>query len=199
MGLSEISHLRNFICSILTQLQKICGFTVKCPRDSRDMLLVCGQQAAEFKSEQKIKHMALSPGLLFLSGWERILHDSSFLLTLTSSESPAWSNLRVFTLTTPSPLPNATASRLNTWTFHCLPSFQSWVLENFPSYGVFPAMVFSQLAHLPVCHQLNPPKAEDPKNNGPTRHCRKIRSSVVKSVWDVSLIISPSWNITSAN
>lgn len=138
MGLSGISHLRNFICSILTQLQKICGFTVKCPRDSRDMLLVCGQQAAEFKSEQKINHMAPSPGLLFLSGWERILHDPSCLLTLTSSEPPAWSNLRVFTLTSPSSLPNVTASRLSTWTFHCPPSFQTPVLENFPSYGLFP-------------------------------------------------------------
>ena len=36
-------------------------------------------------------------------------------------------------------------------------------------------MVFSQLTHLPVCHQLNPPKAEVPKNNGFTRHSRKIR------------------------
>lgn len=138
MGLSGISHLRNFICSVLTQLQKICGFTVKYPRDSRDTLLVCGQQAAEFKSEWKIKHMALSPGLLFLSGWGRISHDSSFLLTLTSSKSPAWSNLGAFPLTTPSSLPNAAASWLNTWTFHCPPSFQTQVLENFPSYGLFP-------------------------------------------------------------
>lgn len=34
MGLSGISHLRNCICSILTQLQKTRGFSVKCPRDS---------------------------------------------------------------------------------------------------------------------------------------------------------------------
>lgn len=106
MGLSGISHLRNFICSILTQLQKICGFTVKCPRDSRGMLLVCGQQAAEFKSGWKIKHMALSPGLLFLSRWERILHDSSFFLALISIESPAGFNFKVvfsdrFFLSTP--------------------------------------------------------------------------------------------------
>lgn len=83
MGLSGISHLRNFICSVLTQLQKICNFTVKCPRDSRGMLLVCGQQAAEFKSDWRIKHMALSPGLLFLSGWERILLDSFIFLSFT--------------------------------------------------------------------------------------------------------------------
>lgn len=106
MGLSGISHLRNFICSILTQLQKICGFTVKCPRDSRGMLLVCGQEAAEFKSGWKIKHMALSPGLLFLSRWERILHDSSFFLALISIESPASFNFKVvfsdhFFLSTP--------------------------------------------------------------------------------------------------
>lgn len=138
MGLSRISHLRNFICSILTQLQKICGFTVKCPRDSRGMLLVCGQEAAEFKSGWKIKHMALSPGLLFLSRWERILHDFSFPLTLISSKSPAWFNLRGFFLATPSSLSHPLPQWLNTWTFCCTPSFQTQVLENSP------ATVFSQ-------------------------------------------------------
>lgn len=119
--------------------ENMCGFTVKCPRDSRDMLLVCGQQAAEFKSEQKIKHMALSPGLLFLSGWERIHMTPPFLLTLTSSELSLIQPHRVFTLTSPS----------SSTQCHCLqaqhldislPSF----LDSGPG-ELFPAMVFSQL------------------------------------------------------
>lgn len=107
------------------------------------MLLVCGQQAAEFKSEQKIKHMALSPGLLFLSGWERILHDSllsphphiKWVSSLIQPQCCLWLQS--------SSLPRCHCLRLNTWTF--LPSFlldsgpgefsQLWC---FPSYGVFP-------------------------------------------------------------
>ena len=87
---------------------------------------------------------------------------------------------------------------------HCLQtqhldiSLPPFLPSRLQPWRIFPAMVFSPLAHLPICHQLNPPKAEVPKNNGSTRHSRKIRSSVVKSVWEVSLIISSSWSITSA-
>jgi hypothetical protein len=42
----------------------------KCLREARDLLLVCGQHAAEFKSEWKIRHQTQSCGLLLLSGWE---------------------------------------------------------------------------------------------------------------------------------
>lgn len=148
MGLSGISHLRNFICSILTQLQKICGFTVKCPRDSRGMLLVCGQQAAEFKSGWKIKHMALSPGLLFLSRGGKNL--TGLLLLPSPLFSQIYSLLQPHLLlftprhclngSTPGHFAAPLPSRLRFW-------------------RISPAMAFPKWIHPSVCHHNSSPKA----------------------------------------
>ena len=146
MGLSGISHLRNFICSILTQLQKICGFTVKCPRDSRDMLLVCGQQAAEFKSDRKLNTWHFPLACCFSLGGKGSYMTPPFsypshqvsLRPDPTSECLLWPVPPLYTMPLP---PDSTPGHFTA----SLPSFQTPALENFPSYGVFPISSSSYL------------------------------------------------------
>lgn len=95
--------------------------------------------------------MALSPGLLFLSGWEQILQDSSLSLTCTSNYLPAWSHFTVFLW--PHCLHVGHHLKVSTWLPGCTSSFPARALDNLPSL----------VTQFSLCYQINSPETEVPK------------------------------------
>lgn len=95
--------------------------------------------------------MALSPGLLFLSGWEQILQDSSLSLTCTSNYLPAWSHFAVFLW--PHCLHVGHHLKVSTWLPGCTSSFPARALDN----------LSSLVTQFSLCYQINSPETEVPK------------------------------------